>query len=122
MIRDYSKNYNDLNKAMKKLGTRIPASIKSFNGLHTASTAKGALTKKTKELIALGIAITVRCDGCIAFHVHDSLQAGATSEEIMETIGVAVMMGGGPSLVYGCEAMEALDQFVVLEKNEATVE
>lgn len=72
-------------------------------------------------MIALGIAITVRCDGCIAYHVHDSLQAGSSSEEILETIGVAVMMGGGPSVVYGCEAMEALDQFAALEKNEATV-
>lgn len=117
MIRDYSKNYNASTKAMKKLGTRIPDTMKGFTDLHRASTAEGALSTKTKELIALGIAITVRCDGCIAFHVHDSLNAGASSEEIMETIGVAVMMGGGPSVIYGCEAMEALDQFAALEKN-----
>lgn len=116
MIRDYSKNYNDLTRAMKKLGTRIPDTMKGFTDLHGASTAKGTLSTKTKELIALGIAITVRCDGCIAFHVHDSLNAGANAEEVMETIGVAVMMGGGPSVVYGCEAMEALDQFGILEK------
>lgn len=116
MIKDYSKNYNDLTKLMLELGTKIPDTIKSFNNLHKASTAEGVLTTKTKELIALGIAITVRCDGCIAFHVHDALKAGASAEEIMETIGVAVMMGGGPAVVYGCEAMEALHQFVVLEK------
>tara|TARA_R110002051_G_scaffold104456_3_gene177126 strand:+ start:650 stop:865 length:216 start_codon:yes stop_codon:yes gene_type:complete len=69
-----------------------------------ASTADGVLTSKTKELISLGIAITVRCDGCIAFHVHDALKSKATSEEILETIGMAVMMGGGPVLMYGCEA------------------
>ena len=111
MIRDYSKNYNDLTWPMEKLGTRVPDTIKGFTDLHGASPAKGALSTKTKELIALGIAITVRCDGCIAFHIHDSLNSGACSEEIMETIGVAIMMGGGPSVVYGCEAMEALDQF-----------
>lgn len=116
MIKDYSKNYNDLARAMKKLGSRIPDTMKAFTALHTASTAKGSLSTKTKELIALGIAITVRCDGCIAFHVHDSLDSGASSQEILETIGVAVMMGGGPSVVYGCEAMEALDQFSELEK------
>jgi AhpD family alkylhydroperoxidase len=116
MIRDYSKNYDDLSKAMQKLGGRIPETMNGFSDLHKASTAKGALTTKTKELIALGIAITVRCDGCIAFHVHDSLAAGASPQEIMEAIGVAVMMGGGPSVVYGCEAMEALDQFIVLNK------
>ena len=115
MIKDYSKNYNDLTKLMKELGTKIPDTMKGFNDLHKASTADGVLPSKTKELIALGIAITVRCDGCIAFHVHDALKAGATSQEVIETIGVAILMGGGPALVYGCEAMEALAQFAVLE-------
>ena len=62
----------------------------------------------------MGIAITVRCDGCIAFHVHDALKSGATPNEIVETIGVAVLMGGGPAVVYGCEALEALQQFSAL--------
>ena len=111
MSKDYPKNYNDLTKLMGQLGKKIPNTMKAFSDLHTASLADGALSPKTKELIALGIAITVRCDGCIAFHVKDALKAGALSEEIMETIGVAVMMGGGPAVVYGCEAMEALNQF-----------
>jgi len=122
MIKDYSKKYNDLSKTMKNLGARIPETMIGFTELHKASTAEAALSSKTKELIALGIAITVRCDGCIAYHVHDSLQAGASSEEILETIAVAVMMGGGPSVVYGCKAMEALDQLVVLEKNETALD
>ncbi|GAA4946189.1 carboxymuconolactone decarboxylase family protein [Algibacter agarivorans] len=116
MVKDYSKNYNDLTKLMDELGTKIPDTMKGFNDLHKASIAEGVLPTKTKELIALGIAITVRCDGCIAFHVHDALKAGATSEEIMETISVAILMGGGPAMVYGCEAMAALGQFVVLEQ------
>jgi len=64
-----------------------------------------------KELIALAIAITVGSDGCIAYHVHDALKSGASREEILETVGVAVMMGGGPSVVYGKEAVAALEQF-----------
>nr|WP_321230179.1 carboxymuconolactone decarboxylase family protein [uncultured Psychroserpens sp.] len=115
MIKDYSKNYNDLTKLMGELETKIPATMKGFNDLHKVSTAEGRLPSKIKELIALGIAIVVRCDGCIAFHVYDALKAGATSEEILETIGVGILMGGGPALVYGCEAMQALEQFVVLE-------
>lgn len=111
MTKDYSKNYDSLTKLMGELGGKIPNTMKAFSDLHNASLVDGALTTKTKELIALGIAITVRCDGCIAFHVKDALKAGASSEEIMETIGVAVMMGGGPAVVYGCEAMEALKQF-----------
>jgi AhpD family alkylhydroperoxidase len=117
MIKDYSKKYNDISKAKKVLGTRIPAIMKGYANLHTVSIADGVLSSKTKELIALGIAITTHCDSCIAYNVRESLGAGASTEEILETIGVAVMMGGGPSVIYGCEAMEALDQFIVLEKN-----
>ena len=61
--------------------------------------------------MALAIAIAIRCEGCIAYHVHDAIAAGATREEIAETIGVAVMMGGGPAAVYGAEALEAAGQF-----------
>ncbi len=79
--------------------------------LHKAAGSDGALDAKTKELMALAIGIAVRCDGCIAFHVHDALEAGATEDEIVDTIGVAIMMGGGPAVVYGSAALEALKQF-----------
>lgn len=107
----YPDTYENLLGLMKKLGTHIPDTQQAFMELHHAGSKDGALSGKVKELIALGIAITVRCDGCIAFHVHDALKAGATAEEITETIGVAIVMGGGPSMVYGCEALAALEQF-----------
>ena len=116
MIKDYPKHYENLTKLIGELSTKIPATIKGFNRLDKACIAEGVLSSKTKELIALGISVTIRCDGCIAFHVHDALKSGATSEEIVETIGVSVLMGGGPALIYGCEALEALNQFLVLEK------
>lgn len=115
MSMKFKNKYEEIKKGMKELNSVIPGAMEGFGKLHKSTTSKGALSSKTKELIALGIAITVRCDGCIAFHVHDALSAGATPEEIQETIGVSIMMGGGPSLVYGCEAMEALKQFQVLE-------
>lgn len=115
MIKDHSKHYGELTRLMKELGATIPSTMKGFNDLHKATTSEGVLTSKTKELIALGIAITVRCDGCIAFHVHDAVKSGASSEEIMETIGVSILMGGGPAVMYGCEALEALNQFIVLQ-------
>jgi AhpD family alkylhydroperoxidase len=61
--------------------------------------------------MALGIAVAIRCDNCIAYHVHDALKVGATRAEIVETLGVAMMMGGGPATMYACEAFEALEQF-----------
>lgn len=115
-MKNFLKHYDELIAQMRKLGASIPETMKAFSNLHQAGIADGALSKTTKELIALGIAITVRCDGCIAFHVHDALKAGATQAEIVETIGVAIMMGGGPSVVYGCEALAALNQFEEKEK------
>jgi AhpD family alkylhydroperoxidase len=79
--------------------------------MHGTTGEEGALTVKQKELIALGIAITIRCEGCIACHVKDALENGATREEIVETIGVSILMGGGPSIVYGEKAYQALDEF-----------
>lgn len=110
-MKNYPDHYTELCAWMEKLGTVIPGPMQGFGALHEAAMKEGALDSKTKELIALGIAITVRCDGCISFHVHDALEAGAKKSEIAETVGVAVMMGGGPSVVYGIEAMQALEQF-----------
>lgn len=107
--------YQKLRTLSAQLIAEIPETMAGFGELHVNAVNKGALDTKTKELMALSIAIAVRCNGCIAFHVHDALKAGATRQEIVETIGVAILMGGGPAMVYGCEALEALDQF---EKNQ----
>lgn len=84
--------------------------MKSFQELHHAAIADGALSAKQKELIALGIAVAIRCSYCTLLHVNAALQAGATREEIMETLGVAVLMGGGPSATYATEAIKALEE------------
>ncbi|MBD3169109.1 MAG: carboxymuconolactone decarboxylase family protein [candidate division Zixibacteria bacterium] len=108
---NFPEHYDNLLELMQKLGKGIPDVMSGFSELHKAVSKDGALDKKTKELIALSIAITVRCNGCIAYHIHDALKAGANREEIMETVGTAILMGGGPSVVYGTEALEALEQF-----------
>lgn len=110
-VDSYPDSYAKVQKNMGELTNAHPELIEGFGRLHRAAAEDGALSARTKELISLAIAITVRCDGCIAFHVHDALGAEATDEEIVETIGVAVMMGGGPSVVYGSAALEALRQF-----------
>jgi AhpD family alkylhydroperoxidase len=108
---DYPEMYRHMTVLMARLGGEAPAVMRGFAALHAASTADGALPTKTEELIAPSIGIALHCDGCIAYHVHDALRAGATRDAVVETIGVAVMMGGGPSVVYGCEALEAVEQF-----------
>lgn len=109
---NYPQRYDDLQEMIGKLAESAPGPMAKFSELHRAALAPGALDQKTKELIALAIGIAGHCDGCIAYHVHDGLMAGATEEEIAETIGVAVLMGGGPSVVYGAEAHHALEQFL----------
>ena len=108
-------DYPALHEHLKKLSGRLTRDLRgpmsAFAQLNGTTTAPGALDAKTKQLIALGIGITARCEGCIAYHVHDALLAGATREEILETMGISIMMGGGTAWVYACEALEALDQF-----------
>ncbi|WP_345319492.1 carboxymuconolactone decarboxylase family protein [Candidatus Villigracilis proximus] len=111
MDKQYPAYYKQLTGLMGSVGKEIPNTMAGFGELHKQSMMDGVLSAKVKELIALAIAITVRCDGCIAYHVHNALHAGATRPEIVESIGVAVMMGGGPSTIYGSEALLALDQF-----------
>ena len=94
------------------LSKENPGIAEGFVALHKAGGSDGVISAKNKELIALGIAIAIRCEGCIACHVMDAIKAGANKEEIVETIGVAVLMGGGPSVVYGQKAYEAIDEFV----------
>lgn len=103
--------YRELSAGFRKLNDAQPAVMDGFSRIHRGSTTDGALSQVTKELMALAIGISTRCTGCIAFHVHDAIKAGATRDQIAETVGVAVFMGGGPAAVYGVEAMTAYDEF-----------
>jgi AhpD family alkylhydroperoxidase len=108
----YPDRYDRVQRNAMRLGSAHPEVMTTFGKFHKAAVAEGALETKVKELIALAISVTARCDDCIAHHVHDALDAGATREEIVDAIGVAVLMGGGPGMIYGTHAVEALDQFI----------
>ncbi|MCB1415929.1 MAG: carboxymuconolactone decarboxylase family protein [Nitratireductor sp.] len=97
------------NARMAKLRKDMPETAAAFAGLAKSAIAPGTLDSKTKELIALAVGITARCDGCLAFHTKAAKKHGATREEIIETIAVALYMGGGPSMIYGAEALDAFD-------------
>lgn len=109
--KNYPAYYEHLKTLMKSLAKEAPGPMSGFAHLHKQAMSEGALSVKVKELIALGIGIHTQCDGCIAFHVRGALHAGATRQEVLETIGVALMMGGGPASIYAAEAFEALEQF-----------
>jgi AhpD family alkylhydroperoxidase len=120
-MKNYPKDLKHYQEVMGNLGKEMPEVMKAFGGLHHAAGSDGTLDAKTKELIALAIAVTVRCNGCIAFHVNDALNAGASREEILDALGVAILMGGGPSVIYSIEAMDALEQFSLETMTELTV-
>jgi len=109
------KNYLDITRNisanLKKLRSDIPDTMKGFALLAQAATRDGALDKKTKELMALALGVAAHCDGCIGFHVEALVKLGASREEIEETLGMAVYMGGGPSLMYAADAIAAYEQF-----------
>ncbi len=97
---------------LTKLRQLQPELAKGFTALHHGTMGAGALDVKQKELIALSIGIAKQCVDCIGFHVRAAIKAGASREEVAETISVAVMMGGGPTFMYGAKALEAYDQLV----------
>jgi AhpD family alkylhydroperoxidase len=101
----------ELSALLRSLRGGAPDVMKAFSGMAQAATAAKALDTKTKELIALGIAVAVRCDDCIAFHVKAAVEHGATRDEIGETLGMAIYMGAGPSVMYASHALEAFTQF-----------
>ena len=107
------KNYSEFTKRisgdLRKLRKDIPDTMQAFSALAQAATRDGALDKKTKELIALGVA--ARCDGCIGFHTETLVKLGVTRQEVEETLGMAIYMGGGPSLMYAADAISAFEQF-----------
>ena len=95
----------------RALRQAIPEVYKGYAALSTAAMAPGVLDSKTKELIALGISVALRCDGCIASHAKGAAKAGASREEAAEAIGVALTLNGGPGTVYGPRAFDAFCEF-----------
>lgn len=108
---EYKKLTKFVSSNLRDLKQGNPELMKGFGALSAAASKGGVLDEKTKELLALGIAIAVRCDDCIAFHTQACIRLGMTKEELEELIGVAVMMGGGPSLMYGSHAIAAFKEF-----------
>ena len=111
MNHDWPQMAKELTGAIKEVRLGTPEVMKAFSAMAAAATGPGLLDTKTKELIALAIAVAIRCDGCVAFHAQAAVRHGATREEVMEVMGMALYMGAGPSLMYAAQAVEAYDQF-----------
>ena len=109
---NWKKQLEDTSANLNAFRTDRPEAGKGFTALHRGTMAPGAMTLREKELVALGIGIAKQCVDCIGFHVQGAAKAGATRDDIADTIGVATLMGGGPAYMYGAKALEAYDQLI----------
>ena len=85
--------------------------LHAFGELGKTSMCDGALTAKTKELIALALGVAARCDACIGTHAQALVRLGATRGEVEDALAVALYMGGAPSLMYSANALAAFNEF-----------
>lgn len=110
MTKSYKNLTADIAEYMAELRQECPDAMKGFGQLATKSIETNALTSKEKELAALAIGVTQRCDGCIGFHVKKLIELGTTRSELAELMTVCVYMGGGPALMYAADALRAFDE------------
>jgi AhpD family alkylhydroperoxidase len=110
-IKNWPNATKELSAQLRNLRGGAPEVMKAFAGIAQSALAPKALDTKTKELIALAIAVAIRCDDCIAFHVKAALEQGASREEVSEALGMAIYMGAGPAVMYASHALEAFSQF-----------
>ncbi len=101
----------EISANLAPLRAEIPDTLRGFSAMAQGATKDGALDKKTKELIAIALSVGARCDPCVGFHAKALVELGATRAELAEAIGMAVYMGGGPSLMYAAKASAAFDEF-----------
>lgn len=113
--RNWRELINEMNGAVRNLRGASPAVMKAFADMNRAAHGAGseappALDAATQELIALAISVATRCEPCIAYHAEGAVKAGASREQVAQTLAMAVYMGAGPSVMYAAKALEAVDQ------------
>lgn len=111
MTENWKELAGNMTAAIGKLRQAAPDVMQAFRTLNQAADKPGALDGKTKEMIALALAAAAHCDACIAFHARAARKTGASREEVAEALGMAVLMGGGPAMMYAAKALDAYDAF-----------
>jgi AhpD family alkylhydroperoxidase len=106
---DWNAYRNQLDQTLGSIGRVNPDILKGNDILSNAAPKPGTLDAKTRELIALAVAVTTRCDGCIAYHTAAARKAGATKEELVEALGVAIALNEGAALIFSARAVDAFD-------------
>jgi len=111
MMLDWKEYKGQIAAAVREMAALNPDVVRAYAGLHHANAKAKHLDPKTRELIALAAAITLKCDGCIDAHAEGALRAGASKEEIVEVIGVTVSVNAGAAMVFSARAIDAYDTY-----------
>src|SRR6516162_9990076 len=115
MVMDWNEYHKEIGARVGDLAQLSPDTVRGYQTLSAANSKTGKLDEKTRQLISLAVAVTTRCDGCIVVHTEAALKAGATKEEIAESLGVAVAMNAGAALIFSTRVLDA----VVAKSTEA---
>ena len=110
MVKNWVDFIREFTKAKPLFNDANPKMAAAFKALNEAQGSNGSLDAKTRELIALAVAVTTRCDGCIGSHATAARKAGATNTELSEALGTAIALNAGAAYVYSVRAMEAFSQ------------
>jgi len=111
MMLNWNEYRKQLAASVKEVGQLSPDTIKGYVELSAAGHKTDLLGAKIRELIALAVAVTSRCDGCITVHTEAAIKHGATRQEIAEALGVAVAVNAGAALVYSARVMDAFNEY-----------
>ena len=104
---DWKAYTSQIKAAVKEMAAANPDIVKAYAGLHGANAKSTRIDAKTRELIALAVAVTLRCDGCINAHTDAAIKAGAAKEEVIDALGVAIMVNAGAAMVYSARTIDA---------------
>ena len=107
---DWKSFLDKTKKDFVNLNKEIPDTFKGFSLMGKEAKKNGSIDEKTKELVALGIAISTKCESCIGLHVESLIKLGTTRDELIEVLAMCSYMGGGPSITFSTKALEAFDQ------------
>jgi len=111
MSKSYRAITAEVSASLAKLRADIPDTTRGFSALAQAATRDGTLDKKTKELIAMALSVASRCDPCVGFHAEALVKLGCSRAEFEDMLGMCIYMGGGPSLMYAAQALQAFEEF-----------
>ncbi|MCV2870176.1 carboxymuconolactone decarboxylase family protein [Defluviimonas sp. WL0002] len=106
----YREEIDEMRGELRVLNKAVPAAMGGFAALSKAVKDNGPLSVKEKEYVALGMAVALRCEPCINFHVEALMKAGATREELGDVLAMAVQMSGGPGVMYAAHALACWDE------------